>query len=86
MTPLSYLHFSNQAFDQHRYRRGHGPEDHASSGYLAVSTSIRVLNTDQDTAGRGHHQKEVKDPWKTHKTNNGLVLSVCFLTDIIHYF
>ena len=58
----------------------------ASSGYLAVSTSIRVLNTDQDTAGRGHHQKEAIDPWKTHKTNYGLVLSVCFLTDIIHYF
>lgn len=58
----------------------------ASSGYLAVSTSIRVLDINQDTAGRGHHQMEAIDPWKTHKTNDGLVLSVCFLAGIIHYF
>ena len=58
----------------------------ASSGYLAVSTSIRVLNTDQDTAGRGHHQKEAIGALKTHKTNDGLVLSACFLADIMHYF
>jgi len=29
--------------------------------------------------------KEI-DPWKTHKTNDRLVLYVCFLTDVIQHF